>query len=475
MRPTRVTHRGESEGIDVLSAGFVVLPPSTHREGGGYTWLIPPNGPLPEAPAWVVELARPRCGEVAEVQGSELGDPPSEAELQAAVQAALPFLPARARAILHGAVATTDRSGLAFELARLAVEAGLRDARTVALLVAATPAHRDKFERREDRWLDASRVAIRALRIQETGQRDPLAPPPFPEGVAKEFAEIYGKETEAPEVFWFWSFVTIIGAAISGQVTLLSLVRPQPRLYTVLLAPSAVSRKSTALRLTADFLRPALEGRVAELWGLGSAEGLMKRLAPHQKPGIPARAIILLDELKSFVSKAKIEGQVLLPALTTLFEGNRFENHTKTGSISLADAHISLLGACTEQTYETMWDNQFLAIGLLNRLWIVPGRSEQSCPLPPWVEDDRLHFLRRRVEALLEELDHRSGFGQGPRARPPGPVELVLTEQALKLWESWYGNRPTDAHGVRLDSIGFRLMVLFEVLRGNLESVEVDT
>ena len=46
-------------GVDVLSAGYGVLPPSAHPSGRRYTWhLAPDDVELEDAPAWVVEALR---------------------------------------------------------------------------------------------------------------------------------------------------------------------------------------------------------------------------------------------------------------------------------------------------------------------------------------------------------------------------------------------------------------------------------
>jgi Bifunctional DNA primase/polymerase, N-terminal len=47
-------------GLDVRGeGGFMVLPPSLHRTGGRYRWLIAPDRvPLAPAPGWLVELSR---------------------------------------------------------------------------------------------------------------------------------------------------------------------------------------------------------------------------------------------------------------------------------------------------------------------------------------------------------------------------------------------------------------------------------
>ena len=46
-------------GMDVRAeSGYVVMPPSVHPSGKQYEWLEDPNGPLPPAPAWLLEALR---------------------------------------------------------------------------------------------------------------------------------------------------------------------------------------------------------------------------------------------------------------------------------------------------------------------------------------------------------------------------------------------------------------------------------
>lgn len=66
----RTTKRGHSKAIDILAGGYVVIPPSRHRGGSVYRWIIPPEArPLADPPEWAVRmlLEAPAGGEAADI------------------------------------------------------------------------------------------------------------------------------------------------------------------------------------------------------------------------------------------------------------------------------------------------------------------------------------------------------------------------------------------------------------------------
>jgi hypothetical protein len=175
-------------------------------------------------------------------------------------------------------------------------------------------------------------------------------------------------------------------------------------------------------------------------YGVGSAEGLVQSLRTH--PNL----ILAYDELRSFVDKTRVQGSVLLPMVTSLFEGNDWENTTKNRkqSVPLRDVHLSLLGCCTTGTYADVWTKDTIAIGFPNRLFVVNAdrRGKVAWPAPP--DPAALGQIRTRIQQQLARL----------------PLTFDIGAVARALLERWYNGLPASEHTRRLDTIGFRLLPL---------------
>lgn len=291
--------------------------------------------------------------------------------------------------------------------------------------------------------LEEARTGLRKA-MQEAEAADPTAGLEFHPGAltgaAGEFARVYAAHLEPPPQFFFMSYLTCLGSVVSNRLTISSELAPQPRLYVLLLGESADDRKSTAISKTVDFFKSAVSD-FEVCWGVGSAEGLQVRM--EKAP----RLLLALDEMRQFVSKCKIEASVLLPCVTTLFESNRYESHTKQSTVLLERAHLSILAASTIQTYENTWSSQFTDIGFNNRLWIVPGGARKQFSIPERIPDIERHRLRQMLAQVLAHIDeHR---------------ELAITKEARAIFHEWYLDLPRSIHAKRLDTYAMRLMALF--------------
>jgi hypothetical protein len=246
---------------------------------------------------------------------------------------------------------------------------------------------------------------------------------------------------------------------MSGRITLASAIQPQPRLYTILLGESGDTRKSTAIKMTVNFFKDALMD-FSVCHGVGSAEGLCEKF---QKSN---RLLLIYDEARTFVNKAKIETSVLLQAVNSLFELNNYESAIKKHSIEIGDAHLSLLGASTPETYSTMFTSQFLDIGFINRLFVVQDQGRKMWSIPPKIDPNEKTRLKKQLGELLKLIIEAS---------QEGIVEMSLTGDAGARWDDYYHDEmPGGPSGKRLDTYGLRLMPLL-VLNDGKTQVDLET
>jgi hypothetical protein len=269
-------------------------------------------------------------------------------------------------------------------------------------------------------------------------------------GIAGDFANLYSSYLEVPAHFFYMAFLTCLGSVVANTLTLASEVTPEPRLFVLLLGESADDRKSTALNKVVDFFKWSLDD-FAVCWGVGSAEGLQKRLEESK------RLLLCFDEFKQFISKCKIEASVLLPCVNTLFESNRYESRTKKTDIYLNDVYLTLMAASTLDTYENTWSSQFTDIGFNNRLFLVPGSGERKHSFPAKIPDHEKYLLKQHLAEVLRHV------GNG--------LELDLARNARELYHKWYMDLEKSIYTKRLDVYALRLMSLLTV---NELKTEVD-
>ena len=272
----------------------------------------------------------------------------------------------------------------------------------------------------------------------------PIFPNAAYQGLAAEIAHTYAERVEAPPAFLFLDALTFLGTAVSTFVRLVSLLREEPRLYVVKVGPSWSGRKSSSQDIIEDLYAPLLQDRVTMCYGAGSAEGLQRVM----QSGLPT--MLVYDEFRSFVDKSSVQGSVLLPMVGQLFSRTVYQNSTKTSDIRLTDVHLSVLGACTTETFTTMFNPSFRNIGFLNRLFIVEGKRTTLKPIPEGLSFGVMGKLQERTRAQIERAD---------RERPA----LRFTADARLRWEEWYRALPENPYTSRLDTYGFRLLMLYAV------------
>lgn len=268
-------------------------------------------------------------------------------------------------------------------------------------------------------------------------------------GAAGTYAKTMTEHLESPASFFFISYLVCLGNLLCDSITVDSELRPQPRLYVILLGESADDRKSTAATRTINFFKSTLTlGDFGVNYGLGSAEGLARVLKDNP------RLLIYFDELKSFCQKARVKASNLLPVVGGLFELNRFQNVVKNKSIDIDNVYISLLGCSTSETYSTMFDPEFLNIGFINRLFIVLDHGERRFSMP-------MSLPMSVKDELILELKNTSSFAHS--LSNGGMYVMPVDSNARDLFQEWYLRLEQSVFSRRLDTFGHRFMPLLAI------------
>ena len=306
--------------------------------------------------------------------------------------------------------------------------------------------YQDEQERNVTNWSQ-----IPAEEVKE----DPLAFPKINAGVAGRFAEAYSAISEAPYQFYLMVFLAFLGAFLAGKITLKSLLKVQSRLFLILLGASGRGRKSTPISIVGDFFQNLIPD-FGLMHNANSGEGLGVFLEKNPS------TVLVFDEFASFVSKASQKNNTLLGAVTSFFEKNQYQTATKDKQLLIEDAYLSMVAACTTDTWERCWTSDFTAIGLVNRLFIIPGNMEKLVPIPPRLPLEKLRTLQDNTLAVIRHAE--------------AVKEYELTEEGKALYDTWYreGLDHKSLHSIRLDAYALRFMMLLAVARGD-ETIQLDT
>jgi hypothetical protein len=111
------------------------------------------------------------------------------------------------------------------------------------------------------------------------------------------------------------------------------------------------------------------------------------------------------------------------------------------------DGHLSMLACCTTDTYEGVWTDKAIGIGLPNRLFVVNADRKPKVAWPERPSDTPLNELARRINRQIAGA----------------PDRLGITDDACTEWGRWHRQLPPSEHARRLDTLGFRLMALMAV------------
>jgi len=242
----------------------------------------------------------------------------------------------------------------------------------------------------------------------------------------------YTVGNEAPEEFHLWVALTILGTTLRRKVFIDNFFfRIYPNLFTVLVAPPGVCKKTTAANIGANILRDATDVRIfsEKITPEALAKSLSKTelvVEEGKSPSIEAKSqgLLFAPELTVFLGREQYNESLVL-LLTRIYDcpdKTEFES-IKHSTIPLRNVFVSLLGCTTPSELQLAIPSSAGGGGLLSRMTMIYKASTPRCyPVP--VMDDPLR--RELLIAQLREINEKES-GQ-----------FLISDKAMTWWNEYY-------------------------------------
>lgn len=242
----------------------------------------------------------------------------------------------------------------------------------------------------------------------------------------------YTEPQESPYIFHLWTAIGVIASALGRKVWIdRGYYLLYPNLYILLVSPSGVGKKSTALSIGMKLIEEAgIEINV--LRGKITPAKIISRLnsATLASPRGDAELLIFSREFKVF-TKGIITDSSLIEDLTDLYDCSQFDYETKgEGTFSIKRPCINLLAASTPEWLTGSRSGETLAAGFGARIIPVAIAKEEkiiSWPVVTPIEKE----LKDRLISDLHRIHRLEG-------------EFKVTDGAKALFDDWYRIRHNE-------------------------------
>lgn len=244
--------------------------------------------------------------------------------------------------------------------------------------------------------------------------------------------ELYMQYTamhEAPQQFHLWTALAVLSGAVRRNIWLdRGYYQLFPNLYIILVAESAMLRKSTAARIgVRDFLTQVEDVKI--VYEHITMEGLVDNM--NRKPS--STAFVFAPELDVFLGGDATMSKKMIGFLTTMYDcPNEWEDTTRTHKTKmLKNAAITLLGATTPEGL-CHFPQDSVGGGFSSRLMLVSGTQRRQHN--PWPESQMPpEELKTRVGTVLKEIAGTEGV-------------FSVTDDARRFYADWYRSikEPSD-------------------------------
>lgn len=283
----------------------------------------------------------------------------------------------------------------------------------------------------------------------------------IPDGFIRDYLEWIGPTTEAPDEFHVLVALAVLGTVTERKVYVPHGLEPlYPNIWGLLVGPSGISRKSSALKGGKKLLR--IVDKTFLVADDITPEKFVTGFASQ-----PTK-ILFEDELGDFLAKLeKSYMSGMKEKVTKLFDNPpEIRRELMSGDIVAPDPFFSFMAASTPNWLWTKLKEEDLYSGFLNR-WIAV-----TCNMPtktisnPPPEDIKLRSYLVRALKDIRKLR--------------GPVKF--TEEIKESYSKWYGHTHAEIRsGLVLGSLGSfytrledytkKIALLLELAKGNSDLI----
>ena len=268
----------------------------------------------------------------------------------------------------------------------------------------------------------------------------------------------YTSGQESPSKFHFFAGLSVLAGAVRRHVYLdRGYYTIYPNIYVILVAGSAICRKSTACNIAIDFLHKLKTKHVFH--GQASTQGLldfMANIKHHYCKGVRTQdtsPFIYSDELHVLLTHRSYTEDIV-KVFTDFYSGKvEWDYKLKASVVTIKNCSPSILAASTPIWLAKALPPELMDAGLTGRMFFVyEDRGKRIAhPEPP---SDKLKA------ALLHDLVHISNLSG----------EFIWEEEAKQAFTTWYEGLDMDydqdvlaAYFARKQDHALKLAMLFAV------------
>lgn len=235
----------------------------------------------------------------------------------------------------------------------------------------------------------------------------------------------YTSEFESPENFHFWCGVSAIAACLNRNVwTRVGTEIFYPNHYIILISPSAVARKSTAMEKALNLLRKA--GGINILYDKATDSALWHIMSALTGEQGKSNLLVHVDELSTMFTNEDASAN-LISSLTRMYTcPDHLEKTTRSdGRMEVAFPCVNFLGGTTPMDLMVIFPSATTGMGFSGRCLFIyePGPRHRN----PWPS---LHMdAEKPLVMKLREFQKLQG-------------EIPLDGIALDYYKNWYQKMP---------------------------------